>query len=144
MAGVNKVIILGNVGKDPEIRYTASGSAVANVSLATSESWKDKTTGEKQERTEWHRVVLFGRLAEVISQYVKKGDKLYVEGSLRTNKWKDKETGQDRYGTDIHASQIQLLGGNGSGSSNATSPNKNTTDAPQLTTDDFYDDSIPF
>ena len=98
--GVNKVILIGNLGKDPEVRYMPSGGAAANVTLATSESWKDKQTGEKQERTEWHNVVFFGRLAEIAGEYLKKGSKVYVEGSLRTRKWQDKN-GTDRYTTEI-------------------------------------------
>src|SRR5216684_1544769 len=107
--GVNKVILVGNLGKDPEIRYAPNGSAVANISLATSESWKDKTSGEKQERTEWHRVVFFGRLAEIAGEYLKKGSQVYVEGSLRTRKWQDKE-GKERTTTEIVADRMQMLG----------------------------------
>ena len=109
MASVNKVILLGNLGRDPETRYTANGDAVTNLNIATSEQWKDKS-GEKQERTEWHRVVLFGRQAEVANEYLKKGRSVYVEGSLRTRKWQDKE-GQDRYTTEIIATEMQMLGG---------------------------------
>jgi single-strand DNA-binding protein len=112
--GVNKVILVGNLGKDPEVRHTPSGSAVANVTIATSEQWKDKQTGDKQERTEWHRVVFFGRLAEIVSEYVKKGQQIYIEGSLRTNKWQD-QSGNDRYTTEIIASEMQMLGGKGEG-----------------------------
>ncbi|MBK5966733.1 single-stranded DNA-binding protein [Thiocystis minor] len=100
MAGVNKVILIGNLGADPEVRQLPSGDAVANVRLATSESWKDKNTGEKQERTEWHSVVFFGKLAEIVQTYLHKGSKVYVEGKLRTRKWQDKE-GQDRYSTEV-------------------------------------------
>jgi single-strand DNA-binding protein len=107
--GVNKVILVGNLGRDPEVRYSPNGSAVANVTLATSESWKDKNTGEKQERTEWHRVVFFGRLAEIAGEYLKKGAQIYVEGRLQTRKWQDKE-GQDRYTTEIVANEMQMLG----------------------------------
>ncbi len=106
--GINKVILIGNCGQDPETRYTASGSAITNVSIATSESWKDKQTGQMQERTEWHRVVFFNRLGEIAGEYLKKGVKVYIEGSLRTNKWKDQQ-GQDRYSTDIVASEMQML-----------------------------------
>jgi single-strand DNA-binding protein len=98
--GVNKVILIGNLGADPEVRYMSSGDAVANVRLATSESWKDRTTGEPQERTEWHRVVFFGRLAEIVKQYLHKGSKIYVEGKLRTRKWQGQD-GQDRYSTEV-------------------------------------------
>ena len=112
--GVNKVILVGNLGRDPEVRYTPGGSAVANVTIATSEQWKDKQTGDNQERTEWHRVVFFGRLAEIVSEYVKKGQQIYIEGSLRTNKWQD-QSGNDRYTTEIIASEMQMLGGRGGG-----------------------------
>lgn len=113
--GINKVILIGNLGGDPEVKYTAGGSAVANVTIATSENWKDKTTGENQERTEWHRVVFFGRLAEIAGEYLKKGSQVYVEGRLQTRKWQDKE-GQDRYTTEIVANEMQMLGGRGGGS----------------------------
>jgi len=117
--GINKVILIGNLGKDPEVRYMPNGNAVANVTLATSESWKDKNTGETQERTEWHRVVFFRRLAEIVGEYLKKGSKVYIEGKLQTRKWQD-QSGQDRYTTEIVADQMQMLdsrGGGGSGSS---------------------------
>ena len=107
--GVNKVILIGNLGRDPEVRYAPNGQAVANVTLATSESWKDKNTGEKQERTEWHRVVFFGRLAEIAGEYLKKGAQVYVEGRLQTRKWQDKD-GADRYTTEIVANDMQMLG----------------------------------
>lgn len=110
--GVNKVILVGNVGGDPEVRYMPNGNAVATLSVATSESWKDKETGNKQERTEWHRVVCFNRLGEIAGEYIRKGSKLYVEGSLRTRKWQDQQ-GQDRYTTEIVASDIQMLDGKG-------------------------------
>ena len=112
--GINKVILIGNLGADPEVRYMPSGGAVANVSLATSESWKDKTTGEPQERTEWHRVVFFNRLAEIVGEYVKKGSKIYVEGSLRTRKGQGQD-GQDRWTTEIVANEMQMLGGRSGG-----------------------------
>lgn len=112
--GINKVILIGNLGKDPEVRYMPNGDAAANVSLATSESWKDKQTGEKQERTEWHNVAFFGRLAEIAGEYLKKGAKVYIEGSLRTRKWQDKN-GQDRYTTEIIASEMQMLDGRSDG-----------------------------
>ncbi|HQU14981.1 MAG: single-stranded DNA-binding protein [Chromatiales bacterium 21-64-14] len=117
--GVNKVILVGNLGRDPEVRYLPSGSAVANVTIATSESWKDKQSGEKQERTEWHNVVFYSRLAEVVGEYLKKGSQIYVEGSLRTRKWQDKD-GRDRYTTEIVANEMQMLGGRGGGSSGAS------------------------
>ncbi|MBL4622013.1 MAG: single-stranded DNA-binding protein [Immundisolibacteraceae bacterium] len=110
--GINKVILVGNLGKDPEIRYSASGAAIANITIATSDNWKDKQTGEKQERTEWHRVVFFNRLAEVVGEYLKKGSQVYVEGRLQTRKWQDKE-GQDKYTTEIVASEMQMLGSRG-------------------------------
>lgn len=106
--GVNKVILIGNVGADPEIRYMPSGGAVASLTLATTETWKDKQTGEKQERTEWHRISCFNRLGEIAGEYVKKGSRIYIEGSLRTRKWQDAQ-GQDRYTTEIIASEMQLL-----------------------------------
>lgn len=106
--GINKVILVGNVGKDPEIKAMQNGGAVANLAIATSESWKDKNTGQKQERTEWHNCVAFGKSAEIIAEYVSKGSKLYAEGSLRTRKWQDKE-GNDRYSTEIMISDFQML-----------------------------------
>ncbi len=112
--GINKVILVGNLGADPETRFTAGGSAITNIRLATSESWKDKQTGENQERTEWHRVTLFGRLGEIAGEYLKKGRQVYIEGSLRTNKYTDKD-GVERYSTDIVANEMQMLGGNEGG-----------------------------
>ena len=112
--GVNKVILLGNLGADPETRYTASGSAVTNIRMATTDSWRDKQSGERQERTEWHRVVFFGRLAEIAAEYLRKGSQCYVEGQIRTNKWQGQD-GQDRYSTEIVASDMQMLGSRGSG-----------------------------
>lgn len=112
--GINKVILVGNVGVDPDVRYLPNGNAVTTLSLATSETWKDKQTGDKQERTEWHRVVCFNRLGEIAGEYVRKGSKLYVEGSLRTRKWQDPQ-GQDKYTTEIIASEIQMLDGKGQG-----------------------------
>ena len=114
--GVNKVILVGNLGGDPEVRYMPSGGAVANITVATTESWKDKQSGEKQERTEWHRVAFFGRLAEIVGEYLKKGSQIYVEGSLRTRKWQDKKNGGDRYTTEVIASDMQMLGGRGGSS----------------------------
>lgn len=108
--GVNKVILVGNIGQDPEMKYMPSGNAVTNISVATSESWKDKETGQQQERTEWHRVVFFNRLAEIAGEYLRKGSKVYVEGQLRTRKWQD-QSGQDRYTTEIVASEMQMLDG---------------------------------
>ncbi len=152
--GINKVILVGNLGKDPEMRYMPSGSAVATISIATSMSWKDKQTGEAQERTEWHRVVFFNRLAEIVGEYLKKGAKVYVEGSLRTQKWQDKN-GQDRYTTEIVASDMQMLDSRGAGgssmnefdqsSSSSSSSSSSNTGAPApATTADNFDDDIPF
>lgn len=113
--GINKVILVGNLGQDPETRYMPSGGAVTNVTIATSETWKDKQTGQPQERTEWHRVVFFNRLGEIAGQYLKKGSKVYVEGSLRTRKWQGQD-GQDRYTTEIVANEMQMLDSRGAGS----------------------------
>ncbi|MGB2130029.1 MAG: single-stranded DNA-binding protein [Marinobacterium sp.] len=110
--GINKVILVGNLGGDPEVRYMPNGNAVTNVTLATSDSWKDKQTGQMQERTEWHRVVFFNRLAEIAGEYLRKGSKVYVEGALRTRKWQD-QSGQDRYTTEIVASEMQMLDSRG-------------------------------
>ena len=110
MASVNKVIIVGNLGRDPETRYLPSGEAVTNISVATTDTWKDKASGEKKEATEWHRVSFFGRLAEISGEYLKKGSQVYVEGRLRTRKYQDKETGKDRYSTEIIADRMQMLG----------------------------------
>jgi len=117
--GVNKVILIGNLGADPETRAMPSGTTVANLRVATSESWRDKQTGEQQERTEWHRVALFGRLAEVAGEYLRKGSQVYIEGSLRTRKWQDKE-GKDRYSTEIVGNDLQMLGGRGGGAGGAS------------------------
>jgi single-strand DNA-binding protein len=116
MSGINKVILIGNLGKDPETRYMPSGKAATNFSIATSERFKDRETGEPQERTEWHRIATFDRLAEIAAEYLKKGSKVYVEGRLRTRKWQDKE-GKDRYSTEIIADQMQMLDSRGMGSS---------------------------
>jgi single-strand DNA-binding protein len=110
MASVNKVIIVGNLGRDPETRYLPSGEAVTNISVATTDTWKDKASGEKKEATEWHRVAFFGKLAEIAGEYLKKGSQVYVEGRLRTRKYQDKETGKDRYSTEIIADRMQMLG----------------------------------
>ncbi|MFQ3193593.1 MAG: single-strand DNA-binding protein [Colwellia sp.] len=111
MAGVNKVIILGNLGKDPEVRFMPNGGAVANLTIATSETWKDKQTGEQKEKTEWHNIVMYQRLAEIAGEYLKKGSKVYLEGSLQTSKWTDQQSGQDRYKTEIKANTMQMLDG---------------------------------
>ena len=117
--GINKAIIVGNLGRDPEVRYTANGNAIANITVATTESWKDKQSGERQEKTEWHRVVFFGRLAEIAGEYLKKGSQVYIEGRLQTRKWEDK-SGQERYTTEIVASEMQMLGSRGGGASEAS------------------------
>ena len=141
--GVNKAIIVGTLGQDPEVRYTASGSAVANLSVATNESWKDRQTGEMQERTEWHRIVLFGKLAEIAQQYLKKGSQAYFEGRIQTRKWQD-QSGNDRYSTEIVANEMQMLGGRAGGpaepSGQAQSRPSERETAP---IDDGFDD-IPF
>lgn len=112
--GINKVIVVGNLGQDPEVRYTTSGAAVTNISVATSESWKDKQTGEDVVKTEWHRIVFFGRLAEIAGEYLKKGSQVYIEGKLQTRKWQDQQN-QDRYSTEIVANEMQMLGAKGGG-----------------------------
>jgi single-strand DNA-binding protein len=149
--GINKVILIGNIGTDPEVRYLPNGNAVATLSVATSESWKDKQTGEKQERTEWHRVVCFNRLGEIAGEYLRKGAKLYVEGSLRTRKWQDQQ-GQDRYTTEIVAADIQMLDGKGQGTANfGEAPQQfaagaKTSSPPPSAAEAFeeLDDDIPF
>lgn len=143
--GINKVILVGNLGNDPETRFMPSGGAVTNVSLATSRTWKDKDSGQPQEHTEWHRVVFFNRLAEIAGEYLKKGSKVYVEGSLRTNKWQDKD-GNDRYTTEIIANEMQMLD---SQSLDANAGNSAAQSAPQVTqvdnsAMDNFDDDIPF
>ena len=142
MAGVNKVIVLGHLGRDPEMRYTPDGKAIANFSLATSESFKDKE-GNKQERTEWHRVVLFGRIAEIAGEYLRKGGMAYVEGRLQTRKWTDKE-GQERYTTEIVGDRLQLIGGKkeDGGSEHASAPASRGGNTPPPVED--FDDDIPF
>jgi single-strand DNA-binding protein len=141
--GVNKVILIGNLGADPETRALPSGATVTNIRIATSESWKDKGTGEKQERTEWHSVSSFGRLAEIIAQYAKKGSSVYIEGRLRTRKWQDK-TGADRYSTEIIADQMQLLGGRPSGDKSAPASDPSESEAGAHSTGGEFDDDIPF
>lgn len=151
--GVNKVTLIGNLGADPEVRYTANGSAVANIRLATAESWRDKESGEQQERTEWHRVVFFSRLAEIVGEYLKKGSQVYIEGRLQTRKWQDRD-GNERYTTEIVANEMQMLGGRGgasgadnheSGASHGRPPatgsaGAGSTEPPM----DDFDDDIPF
>jgi single-strand DNA-binding protein len=149
--GVNKAIIVGTLGQDPEMRYTANGSAVANISVATNESWKDKATGEAQERTEWHRIVMFGKLAEIAQQYLKKGSQAYFEGRIQTRKWQD-NSGNDRYSTEIVANEMQMLGGRAGGGGGApmesggqSQSQSQSKPAPAETApmDDGFDD-IPF
>jgi single-strand DNA-binding protein len=152
--GINKVIIVGNLGGDPETRYMPSGSAVTNLTVATNESWKDKATGEQKDRTEWHKVAMFNRLAEVAAEYLRKGSQVYIEGKLRTRKWQDK-SGQDRWTTEIVADEMQMLGGRGGsgGSGGGSAPMSSPSDSapssapssapPQPGPDDF-DDDIPF
>ncbi len=140
--GVNKVIIIGNLGQDPETRYMPSGSAVTNLRVATNESWKDKQTGEQKDRTEWHRVAMFGRLAEIAAEYLRKGSQVYIEGKLRTRKWQDKD-GNDRYTTEIVADEMQMLGGRSGGGAPAMSDSPPASAAVQPSGDDF-DDDIPF
>mgnify|MGYP000889193613 CR=1 FL=1 len=151
MASVNKVILIGNLGKDPEVRYMSDGRAVANITIATSEKWKDKTTGEKQERTEWHNVVFYSPLAEIAGQYLRKGSSVFVEGRLQTRKWQDKN-GQDRYTTEIIANEMKMLGGRGDQSNSPQAQqsrpqqkqdarNKATFDAQAP---DGFDDDMPF
>jgi single-strand DNA-binding protein len=119
--GINKVILIGNLGADPETRAMPSGTTVANLRIATSESWRDKQTGEQQERTEWHRVALFGRLAEIAGEYLRKGSQVYIEGSLRTRKWQDKQ-GNERYSTEIIGNELQMLGGRAGAGGGAAAP----------------------
>ena len=140
--GINKVIVVGNLGADPDARYMPNGNAVTNISVATSESWKDKETGDRQERTEWHRVVFFGRLAEIASEYLKKGSQVYVEGRLKTRKWEDKE-GNDRWTTEIVANEMQMLGERISSSSYTDSFSAPKRSGSEFASDDF-DDDIPF
>ncbi|CAB3909963.1 Single-stranded DNA-binding protein [Achromobacter dolens] len=113
MASVNKVIIVGNLGQDPTVRYSPDGAAICNMSIATTSTWKDKASGERREETEWHRVVMYNRLAEIAGEYLKKGRSVYIEGRLKTRKWQDKDTGADRYATEVVADQMQMLGGKG-------------------------------
>ena len=143
--GINKVILVGNLGRDPEVRYAASGAAMANVTIATSESWKDKNSGEKQERTEWHRIVFFGRLAEIASEYLKKGSQIYVEGRLQTRKWQDKD-GNDRYTTEVVANEMQMLGSRGGASAPADNYNQDNQSSavPAAAGPVDFDDDIPF
>ena len=151
--GVNKVILVGNLGRDPETRYMPSGSAVTNLRVATSEQWKDKATGENQERTEWHSVAMFGRLAEVAAEYLRKGSKVYIEGKLRTRKWQDKTDGKDRYTTEIIADDMQMLdskGGGGASVPASEAPRRQSSAVADADTggggppSGDFDDDIPF
>ena len=153
--GINKVILIGNLGSDPEVRYSQAGAAITNISVATSETWKDKQTGQSQERTEWHRVVFFNRLAEIAGEYLRKGSKVYIEGSLRTRKWQDRD-GQDRYTTEVVANEMQMLDSRGASQAGGYPPQDNfsrsapqseSTAAPQgVPAGDYgsFDDDIPF
>lgn len=152
--GINKVILVGNLGQDPETRYMPSGGAVTNITVATSETWKDKQSGQQQERTEWHRIVFFNRLAEIAGEYLRKGSKVYIEGSLRTRKWQDKNTGTDRYTTEIVANEMQMLDSRGGGGGDYK-PAQAPKGAPAMADAepaapaaaggfDNFDDDIPF
>ncbi|MGN6452930.1 MAG: single-stranded DNA-binding protein [Steroidobacteraceae bacterium] len=151
--GINKVILIGNLGADPETRAMPSGTTVANLRVATSESWRDKQSGEQQERTEWHRVALFGRLAEIAGEYLRKGSQVYIEGSLRTRKWQDKQ-GNDRYSTEIVGNDLQMLGGRGgagagtapaaAGAAGAGAPSYAEESAGGGSRSEEFDDDIPF
>ncbi len=149
--GINKVILVGNLGADPETRYMPSGSAVTNLSVATSESWKDKQTGEQKERTEWHKVVMFDRLAEIAAEYLKKGSQVYIEGKLQTRKWQDRD-GNDRWTTEIRANEMQMLGGRGGaggggnfgGGAPSGGGQQGGGNAPPQPGPDDFDDDIPF
>jgi len=145
--GVNKVILVGNLGKDPEVRYMPNGNAVANITLATTESWKDKQSGEQQEKTEWHRIVMFRRLGEIAGEYLKKGSQVYIEGKLQTRKWQD-NSGNDRYTTEIVANEMQMLGGRGGGGSAGFSgdsaPAQSAPAPAPAAAGGEFDDDIPF
>lgn len=151
--GVNKVILIGNLGQDPEVKYMPNGNAVANVTVATSESWKDKNTGEQTDKTEWHRVVFFRRLAEIVGEYLKKGSKVYIEGKLQTRKWQDKN-GADHWTTEIIANEMQMLDSRGGGSSDfnqgqgsaptQSAPQSAPSQAAPAPANNDFDDDIPF
>jgi len=143
MAGINKAILIGNLGRDPEMRYTPEGLAIANFSIATSEEWKDKNTGEKRERTEWHRIVAFGRLGEICGEYWTNGKKVYMGGRIQTREWEDKE-GTKRYTTEIVAAQMQMLDPKGSGDRSRSNVASNLPDIPETTGEEFKEDDIPF
>lgn len=147
--GINKVILVGNLGADPDTRYMPNGGAVTNLSLATSESWKDKQTGEPKERTEWHKVAMFGRLAEISAEYLRKGSQVYIEGKIRTRKWQDKD-GNDRWTTEVIADEMQMLGGRGGGGGAPMGGNEGYSQPSQPAQPsrggggDDFDDDIPF
>ena len=141
-SGINKVILVGNLGQDPEVKYTAGGAAVTTLSIATSESWKDKDTGEDQDKTEWHRVVLWRRLAEIAGEYLKKGSKVYIEGQLQTRKWE--QEGQTRYTTEIVARDIQFLDSRGSSDSSQSGNSKKEDVIQDVSESGIEDDDIPF
>ena len=145
--GINKVILIGNLGQDPEVRYTPNGGAVCNITVATSETWKDKNTGENQEKTEWHRVVMFRRLAEIAGEYLKKGSKVYLEGRLQTRKWQDQQ-GQDRYTTEIIADQMQMLDSRGGSADFAPAQQRpaasQSPPEAAASADSGFEDDIPF
>ena len=145
--GINKVILVGNLGADPDTRYTASGAAVSNLSVATSRSWRDKQSNEMREETEWHRVVLFGRLGEIAAEYLRKGSKVYLEGRLQTRKWQDKQ-GQDRWTTEIIAEEMQMLDSRGGGSAGfapqQSRPAASNQAPAQAPADGGFEDDIPF
>lgn len=148
--GINKVILIGNLGADPEVRYMPSGGAVTTVSLATTDAWKDKQTSETQEKTEWHRVVFFNRLAEIAGEYLKKGSKVYIEGRIQTRKWQDKATGQDRYSTEIIANEMQMLDSRAGASnfepssSGYSSSQSESMPMPQGQGSHEFNDDVPF
>ena len=145
-SGINKVILLGNLGQDPEVRYTAGGVPIANISIATSNSWKDKNSGELVEQTEWHRIVFFNRLAEIVEQYLKKGSKVYVEGQLRTNSWEDKNTGEKKFRTEIVAREMQMLSSRGD-MNQQTQDNAGSNQSSQISEEEkvpWDDEDIPF
>ena len=141
MRGINKAIIIGTLGQDPELKHTGSGTAVCSLSVATNERWKDKNTGEQKESTEWHKVVLWQRLAEIAAEYLTKGSQVYLEGRIQTRKWQDKE-GQDRYTTEIVASEMQLLGG--SKGDTQQQPAQQQAPAPRAAQGGGFDDDVPF
>jgi single-strand DNA-binding protein len=142
MASLNKVIIIGNLGRDPETRYSSSGDAICNITVATSESWKDKQSGEKKELTEWHRIAFFGRVAEIAAQYLRKGSQVYVEGSLRTRKWTDK-AGVERYSTEIRGDEMKMLGRR-ENAGDDTPPKNSTSQGTDNPAHEFDSDEIPF